>query len=297
MTMKKKENILPINGVDYYVATYYNGLSDDGDTNTTTVLLLHGMPDTGAMWDKLVKALVLEQGKTKNYRVIVPDMLGYGRTSKPADSKRYCGEKVVADLIQLIQQLKLPKCHIVGHDWGAYVSWELVTHLPDQFLRHVAISMSHPCVFSTHLNMKSIRDNWYMYLNTQEASVDLYMLDNCSFYKEFIIPTHPEKDEVCSRLSNKEAMRSMLNWDKGNPLAELYALTLSGELKYPKVLVPTLGLWSAGDTYLLEEHMQQSADYVDAEWQYVRLSSGSHWCMLDNPTETSNAIIDWFEKK
>ena len=66
-----------------------------------------------------------------------------------------------------------------------------------------------------------------------------------------------------------------------------------GKLKYPKIRLPTLGLWSPADVYLLEEHMQASSDYVAAERRYVRLSSGSHWCMLDNPSETNTAIIDW----
>lgn len=282
--MKKKETTLAINGVDYYVATYEG--SSDGDT----VLLLHGMPDTGAMWDKLTEALV-ERG----YTVVVPDQLGYGKTSKPADPARYAGEKLIADLIEMISKLELPKCHVVGHDWGGYTSWELVTHLPDQFLRHVAISISHPAVFNKNLTYQSVSDNWYMYLNTQEGSVDLYTHNNCDFYRKFIIPTHPEPDEVCSRLIDPVAMNGMRNWDRGNPLSELYLAIASGALQYPKVKVPTMGLWSADDTYLLEEHMQQSADWCE-EFEYKRLDSGSHWCMLDNPSETNAAIISWFEK-
>lgn len=282
----KKEIALAINGIDYYVATYGN------DDREDTVLLVHGMPDTGAMWDPLTKVLV-----EKGYRVVVPDMLGYGKTGKPEDFKRYSGENVVKDMIEIITVLKLPKCHVIGHDWGGYITWELVTHLPDQFLSHVAISISHPMVFNKRLTHQSIQDNWYMYLNTMKSSVELYTLDDCAFYREFIIPTHPDKDEVCARLKDPVAMRGCLNWDKGNPLDELYLGVRTGRLAYPKVTVPTMGLWSAGDTYLLEEHMQQSADHVAADFKYVRLSSGSHWCMIDNPTETNKAIMEWLVER
>ncbi len=263
-------------------------MTDRGDAIEGTVLLFHGMPDTGAIWDNLATRLV-EHG----YRVIYPDMLGYGRTEKPADPERYAGEHVIADLIALIEALQLPRCHIVGHDWGAYASWELATHLPQQFLRHVAVSMSHPAIFFSNLNLNSLRDNWYMYLNTQEAAVDLYTMDNCAFFREFITTTHPDLDEVCSRLREPEAMRANLNWDRGNPLAKSYVVARSGKLKYPKINVPTLGLWSPGDVYLLEAHMQESGAYVDSEWCYQRLSYGSHWCMLDNPDETNAAILNW----
>ncbi|HJP51238.1 MAG TPA: alpha/beta hydrolase [Pseudomonadales bacterium] len=273
-----------VNDVNY-------GVTINGEAKRGTVLLLHGMPDTGAIWARLTTNLI-----ALGYRVVTPDMLGFGATDKPADARRYAGGKIIADLVELIGQLELPKCHIVGHDWGAYAGWELVTHLPEQFDRHVAISMSHPAVFFNDLGLRGLRDNWYMYLNTQEEAVDLYRLDNCAFYKEFCIPTHPDKEEVCTRLTDPEAMRGCLNWDRGNPLAASYLATRKGELEYSKINVPTLGIWSAGDTYLLEEHMQASGDYLDAEWSYVRLSSGSHWCMLDNPEETNRAVIDWLER-
>lgn len=121
-------------------------------------------------------------------------------------------------------------------------------------------------------------------------------MDNCAFFREFITPTHPDLDEVCSRLSEPEAMRANLNWDRGNPLAKSYVVAQAGKLHYPSITVPTLGLWSPGDTYLLEEHMQQSGEYVDADWHYQRLATGSHWCMLDNPEETNNAILDWLKR-
>ena len=284
--MTKEETTLAINGADYYVVTH------GGDNPGETILLVHGMPDSGAMWDSLAAALV-----AKGHRVVVPDMLGYGKTSKPADPKRYATEKIVPDMLELILKLGLPKCHVVGHDWGGYVAWELVINAPEQFKSHVAISMSHPLVFSTSLNLQSLRDNWYMYLNTQDDIVDLYTKDDCAFYREFIIPTHPEPDEVCARLKDPVAMNGMRNWDRGNPLASLYLAARSGALTsyYTKVAVPTMGVWSAGDTYLLEEHMQQSGEHC-TDFEYRRLAKGSHWCMLDNPEGTNAAVTEWVEK-
>ena len=281
--INKIERTLSINGVNYYVRI-------SGDNSNKQVLLLHGMPDTGAIWDALTADLVAQ-----GFQVIAPDMLGYGKTDKPADPARYEGERVLADLIEMMGALDLGACDIVGHDWGAYASWELVTHVSDAFKRHVAISMSHPAVFFSNLHLCTLRDNWYMYLNTQEAAVDLYTLDNCAFFREFITATHPEIDEVCERLSDFEAMRANLNWDRGNPLAQSYIAARLGKLDYSKITVPTLGLWSPGDVYLLEEHMQASGEYLEADWSFQRLSSGSHWCMLDNAEETNRVITDWLQ--
>jgi len=280
---------LRINGADYHVRDFCKKNGENGET----ILLVHGMPDTGAMWNSLAAALV-----AKGHRVIVPDMLGYGNTSKPSDPKRYAGEKIIPDMLEMISKLGLPKCHVVGHDWGGYVAWELVINAPDQFKSHVAISMSHPLVFSKNLNLQSLRDNWYMYLNTQDDVVDLYTKDDCAFYREFLIPTHPEPDEVCARLKDPVAMNAMRNWDRGNPLASLYlAARTPGALApyYAKVAVPTMGVWSADDTYLLEEHMKQSGEHC-VNFEYRRLAKGSHWCMLDNPKGNNAAVTEWVEK-
>ena len=88
-------------------------------------------------------------------------------------------------------------------------------------------------------------------------------------------------------------MQANLNWDAGNPLSVSFMVARASGLDYPKVTVPTLGIWSAGDAYLLEDHMMASNAYLDAEWEYARLDTGSHWCMLDNPAETSREILSW----
>jgi pimeloyl-ACP methyl ester carboxylesterase len=132
-----------------------------------------------------------------------------------------------------------------------------------------------------------------MYLNTQEGAADLYRHDDCRFLIETMMPSHPDPEEVRSRLRDPDAMRAMLNWDRGNPLADLFLANLSGELAYEKCTVPTLGIWSSGDDYLLEEHMQDSAEFTAADWRYARIEDASHWPMLDRPDEVTTLVRDW----
>jgi pimeloyl-ACP methyl ester carboxylesterase len=269
-----------INGVNYHV-------SDQGEGDKV-VLLLHGMPDTSSLWKYLVPQL-LKAG----FRVVAPDMLGYGETDKPQEAERYNGELIIGDVIALIETLGLEKMDVVGHDWGAFVSWELVTHLPDLFRRHVAISVGHLGVFFGDLSIQSLKDNWYMYLNSLNESPDLYLFNDCEFLRKFIMPTHPEIDEVCGRLTDPAAMRAMLNWDRGNQLAAFFLAYLSGQVEITKCKVPTLGIWSAGDGYLPEEPMIKTADFMEAEWHYERLEEGSHWVMLDQADRVNRLILDW----
>ena len=269
-----------LNGVRYHV-----GEQGSGDK---IVLLLHGMPDTSSVWDKQIPALV-----QAGYRVIVPDMLGYGETEKPADPKRYALENIIGDMVALIDTLGSKQIDVVGHDWGAVTSWELVLNFPERFRRHVALSVGNPDLAMNMDSISQVRASWYMYLDTQEATAQLYAANDGAFFKKLIIPTHPEIDEVWSRVKDPEAMIGMLNWDRGNPMAASYLAMVTNTAAPRKCMVPTLGMWSTGDAYLWESQVKDSAQLMAAPWRYVKVENASHWMMLDQPQQVNTALLEW----
>ncbi|MBP6701420.1 MAG: alpha/beta hydrolase [Halioglobus sp.] len=271
---------IELNGVRYHV-----GEQGSGDK---IVLLLHGMPDTSSVWDKQIPALV-----QAGYRVIVPDMLGYGETEKPADPKRYALENIIGDMVALIDTLGSQQIDVVGHDWGAVTSWELVLNFPERFRRHVALSVGNPDLAMNMDSISQVRASWYMYLDTQEATAQLYAANDGAFFKKLIIPTHPEIDEVWSRVKDPEAMIGMLNWDRGNPMAASYLAMVTNTAAPRKCTVPTLGMWSAGDAYLWESQVKDSAQLMAASWRYVKVEDASHWMMLDQPQRVNTALLEW----
>lgn len=271
---------LELNGVQYHI-----GEQGSGDK---VVLLLAGMPDTSSTWDRQIPALV-----AAGYRVIVPDMLGYGETEKPADPQRYGLAMIVGDMIALLDALGLKQVDVVGHDWGAATSWELVLNFPERFRRHVALSVGHPDQMMFMNAVSEVKDSWYMYLNGQSDTAALYAANDGAFFKKFIIPTHPEIAEVWSRMKEPEAMNGMLNWDRANPMAAAYLAAVNSAAVPRKCSVPTLGMWSTGDTYLWESQVELSSRFMAAHWRYVRIDGGSHWMMLDRPQPVNAALLEW----
>jgi pimeloyl-ACP methyl ester carboxylesterase len=271
---------IKLNGVNYHV-----GEQGSGDK---VALLLHGMPDTSSTWDYQIPALV-EAG----YRVIVPDMLGYGETEKPADASRYALENILADMLALLDTLGLQQVDLVGHDWGGVTSWELVLNFPERFRRHVVLSMGNTDLAMDMQSVSEVSASWYMYLNTEEATPQLYAANDGAFFKRFIIPTHPEIEEVWSRVKVPEAMLGMLNWDRGNPMAAAYLATATSTAAPRKCTVPTLGMWSTGDTYLWESQMTNSSKLMAAPWRYLKVENASHWLMLDQPQQVNTAMLEW----
>ncbi|WP_161599692.1 alpha/beta fold hydrolase [Pseudomonas arsenicoxydans] len=273
---------IELNGVRYHVG--------DQGTGDKVVLLLHGMPDSSSAWDYQVPALV-----QAGYRVIVPDMLGYGETEKPQDSQRYGLAMIVGDMIALLDALGLKQVDLIGHDWGAATSWELVLNFPERFRRHAALSVGHPDQMMFMNTVAEVEGSWYMYLNTQPAAAALYAANDGAFFKKFIMPTHPEIDEVWSRMKDPEAMNGMLNWDRANPMAAAYLAAVNSDAVPRKCSVPTLGLWSSGDTYLWESQVKLSSRFMSAPWRYGRIEGASHWMMLDRAQQVNTLLLDWFK--
>jgi haloacetate dehalogenase len=82
------------------------------------LLLLHGYPQTGAMWHKIAPALA------RHYKVVCPDLRGYGKSSKPAggeDHSAYSKRSMARDQVELMAALGFERFRVVGHDRGARV--------------------------------------------------------------------------------------------------------------------------------------------------------------------------------
>lgn len=107
-----------------------------------TILLLHGFPDSSYGWRKIISPLSMS-----GYRLIVPDLLGYGRTSKPASLEEYSARSMaydLADLMTFVMQGKHQnKFAVVGHDWGSWLSWKLPLWIPERLLGVHGICVSY----------------------------------------------------------------------------------------------------------------------------------------------------------
>jgi pimeloyl-ACP methyl ester carboxylesterase len=96
------------------------------------VVLCHGFPELAFSWRWQVPALT-----AAGYRVVAPDMRGYGASSAPADVDAYDVVSLCDDMCGLLDALGEQSAIFVGHDWGANVVWQLAVRHP-QRVRAVA---------------------------------------------------------------------------------------------------------------------------------------------------------------
>ncbi|KAG6861576.1 hypothetical protein C0995_014872 [Termitomyces sp. Mi166 len=77
----------------------------------------------------------------KGYRVVVPDMLGYGGTDKPQDPSDYSTRRLCADLAALLDLLAVQRAVVIGHDWGAFTAGRFALWHPDRLLSLIMLSV------------------------------------------------------------------------------------------------------------------------------------------------------------
>jgi len=108
-------------------ATLFARLGGDGPP----LVLLHGYPQSHAMWRRVARELV------KRFTIVLPDLRGYGASSIP-DSQRgeaYTKRVMAEDVVSLMRDLGFPKFRIAGHDRGGRVAYRLALDHPDKVER------------------------------------------------------------------------------------------------------------------------------------------------------------------
>lgn len=93
----------------------------------TPVVLLHGFPQTRQMWHAIAPELA------KTYRVVCPDLRGYGASAKPQGTENFTFREMGRDILALMDHIGIERTHLVGHDRGARVSHRLALDAPERF--------------------------------------------------------------------------------------------------------------------------------------------------------------------
>jgi len=101
---------------------------DEGPRDGATVLLLHGEPSWSYLYRHMIPTLV-----ASGRRVVAPDLIGFGRSDKPADRNDYTYERHVAWLSQWFQDLGLQDVTLFCQDWGGLLGLRLVAAFPERF--------------------------------------------------------------------------------------------------------------------------------------------------------------------
>ena len=269
-TMEFPHKTIRINGFDMNVIDVGEG---------EPVLLVHGFPDTHAVWRHQIPALV-----AAGYRVIAPDTRGCGDSQLMPRVADYRIENLIADLAALLDALAITKVKLVAHDWGAVIAWRFVMAHPQRVERYVALSVGHPTAYGSGGIAQKLKGYYVLLFQLRYVAEWLLKLGNWTLFRLFTgFPKEvPHWREVLSRPGR---LTAGINYYRAN-------LQLILPRTYPQVTVPVTGIYSDGDRFLTERQMTSTAQYCDAGFRYQKVSGANHWLQLDAPEKVTPLILD-----
>lgn len=251
---------------------------DDG----IPLVALHGFPESAASWGKVTPLLT-----AAGYRVIAPNQRGYSAGARPEGVDAYRIEHLVADVVGLLDALGLPDAHLVGHDWGSAVAWQVAGRHPNRIRSLTAISVPHPTAFGWALREdedQKQRSSYIGLLRQEGKAEEVLSEDNFRRLRAmFDGQIDPEfADEHIRVLSGEGALTGALNWYR--------AMTRDfGDID--RTPVPTTYVWSTGDSALGRAGAERCGEFVDAPYEFVILDGGSHWIPEERAEELAEAIL------
>jgi haloacetate dehalogenase len=135
------------------------------------LLLLHGAPQTHISWRLVAPELA------KTYTVIVPDLRGYGDSSKPADTPdhaNYSKRAMALDQIEVMKHFGFSKFPVVGHDRGGRVAHRLALDHPDAVTKVAVLDILPTYYLYTHVTLEFIQAyfHWFNYVRAAPGPED-----------------------------------------------------------------------------------------------------------------------------
>ncbi|XP_076894061.1 epoxide hydrolase 2-like [Bidens hawaiensis] len=183
---KIQHNIIKVNGINMHVAEIGEG---------PAVLFVHGFPELWYTWRRQMLFM-----SSKGFRAIAPDLRGFCDTEAPPSTTSYTAFHIVGDLVCLLDHFGLDKYYLVGHDWGAIISWYMCLFRPDRIKALVNMSVvctrRSPLVTPVEQMRQIYGDDFYVFrfqeIRWEEefAKVDTKKLLASFYFKR--VPTPPK---------------------------------------------------------------------------------------------------------
>ncbi len=192
------------------------------------------------------------------------------------------------DVLGLLDALGVEEAHVVGHDWGAAVAWQLAARHPERVRTLTAVSVPHPKAFVEALRTDPDQRerSTYMRLFAVEGKAEEVLLrDDDSGLRTFFggAEATADVDRYLALMHQPGVLTACLNWYRAQRVEHIDTM--------PAVTVPTLYVWSDGDRALGRVAALDTAQHVQGPYTFVELPGVSHWVPEQAPAELTGHLL------
>jgi len=229
-------------------------------------LFFHGWAMSGDSWLPLVNRLPPEQ-----WRAIVPDLRGFGRSDKPLSG--YHIDDYMQDAIRLLRALKIPQVNLIGHSFGGTGALYLAARVP-HLVRRVAVLDTIPGAASPYIDAR-IRQQFsrILALVNKVSDKSLPLLLDRIWRQSFLVPPSPDQQEAQHQFNQCAPRHALVE-----TLHTILTTDISSQLH--RIRKPTLVIRGEDDPVLHDA--ADGLDVIDAA-QHVRIIGTGHYPQLENP--------------
>jgi epoxide hydrolase 4 len=280
--------VFHINGVALHVVLA-------GPANGKPLVFLHGFPEFWFGWRRQIDHFV-----SSGYRVIIPDQRGYNLSAKPAGVASYSIDLLARDVVGILNALTDSKAFVVGHDWGAGVTWYLAARYSERVSRTAILCAPHPRIFIKNLttNPAQLRRSWYLLffqlpwfpewiLRRRDWALLVRAMRNTSPPGIF---SDADLEQYKKSWGRKGALTAMLNWYRS---ALLCPSNFSLDSKASRVKVPVLLICGRNDQFVDEAMAKESLLYCDDGYLEV-FKTANHWVQHEEPAHLNTLLSQFF---
>jgi haloacetate dehalogenase len=190
-----KEEKIKVNNIEINVK--YGG-------NKIPLLLIHGYPQTHLMWHKIVEELSSE------YYLIVPDLRGYGDSSKPKGDEEhinYSKKTMAKDMVTLMNALGFEEFFVAGHDRGARVTHRMCLDYPSKIKKACVMDITPTYHMFKHTNQAFATGYYHWFFLIQPDNLpETLIASNARYYLEEKLKRWSAKDSDFNIVFQKEAV-------------------------------------------------------------------------------------------
>lgn len=252
-----------------------------GPQDAPAVLLLHGFPQTSHCWRGVLPWL-------KDFRVIAPDQRGYSPGARPVAVEEYRVPVLVADALGILDALDIEQAHVVGHDWGAAVAWQLGAVHADRVRTLTSVCVPHPRAFVEALRTDEDQRTHSLYMREfAKPGYDVPLLADDAFRLRRLFDDAGgtvDVTDVVRRAQEPGALAAWLRWYSAQRLEDIGST--------PAVEVPTLYVWPDGDQALRRAGALGTADWVTGPYRFEVLEGISHWVPEQAPDRLGALLVE-----
>ncbi len=269
-----------------------------GPADAPLVVLLHGFPDLAYSWREVIPLL------SDDYRVVAPDLRGYGASDKPEGG--YDALTLAGDVAALLEALTGDgeKAHLVGHDWGAFLAWTAAIEHPERLATLTAVDVPHPATMETFLreDREQRRKSRYMKLLASKPAprflASMGIKRRGKMLRSNLVRAEGLTDDDLAWYhaafdSVEETRGPLLYYRESLALRKAFA---DQPIPDAPVVVPTLVLWGEDDAYVGSEMAEPSCEHVTADRCEVEIFEGAgHFLQWEDPEGFAARLREFVE--